>query len=90
MQKEHSVSSEMPKPSDEAPDSTLAGRMVITARDYGDGILIPEVEFDPPGRINQGWFDRHHHFFLRHIQRALVAERTGIARRLYNENGATS
>jgi hypothetical protein len=51
------------------------GRMIITCSDDG-GLLIPTVEFDPVGKISQGWFDRHVHVFLREIQKAQVMQRT--------------
>lgn len=73
---------------DEDSGATLSGRMVIEAHDTGDGILVPRVTFEPVGRINQGWFERHQVYFLRHIQHAQVEARTGRPRPLYNENGA--
>ena len=75
-------------PTIERQAAGLSGRMVIEAHDAGDGILVPRVTFEPVGRINQGWFERHQVYFLRHIQHAQVEARTGRPRPLYNENGA--
>jgi len=56
------------------PPDLSVGRMIITCRDDG-GVLIPEVTFDPPGKITPGWFERHHSIFQRAIQRAQVLQR---------------
>lgn len=53
-----------------APLDLSVGRMIIT---WEDG--APKVEFDPIGKISQGWFDRHTNVFQRAIQRAQVAQR---------------
>jgi len=52
--------------------------MTITFKDYGRGAVVPEVSFDPVGRISPGLFDRHQAFFQREIQKAQVQQRTGL------------
>ena len=54
---------------------SVVGRMIITCHDTGTGMLVPEITFDPVGRINQGWFDRYQNHFQRAIQRAQVQQR---------------
>lgn len=74
-----SDSMKVPPPSTQPPD-LAEGKMIIRCRDLGQGHIVPEVSFDPVGKISQGWFDRHQHVFQRAIQRAQVEQRTGVAR----------
>ena len=67
----------MPTDMKTIPDTTdplSLGRMIITCEDHG-GLMVPRVEFDPPGKITQGWFERHQSHFQRAIQRAQVEQR---------------
>jgi len=61
------------------PDFSV-GKMIVTCTDDGNGVLIPSVEFDPPGKITPGWFDRHVPMIQREIQKAQVLQRTGRSR----------
>lgn len=66
---------------DEADDEAaklpvVFGRITITWYDY-DGAIIPDITFDPLGRINPNTLERCLPHIYREMQRAQVASRSG-------------
>lgn len=65
----------------DSPPFISQGRMVFELRDYGDGVLIPNVTFEPVGKITMGSVDRHITHLYQKIHQAQAAARhpTGLA-----------
>lgn len=65
----------MPKPA-LAPNPSVSS-MTITFTET-DGVLIPDITFNPVGKITAGLLDKHFIHIQRAIQQAQVQQRTTL------------